>query len=126
MPTAYILDPALRLVRSRAWGVLTAAETTHHYDHIVADPEFEPAYRQVCDLRDVERIEISSDAIRELARTAVFAPGAKRAFVATADAHFGLSRMLQAFCELEGTQVGVFRTMVEAEEWLRLDPGTLL
>lgn len=126
MPTAYVLDPELRLVRSRAWGVLTADESTDHYQHIATDPGFEPVYRQVCDLRDVERIEISSDAIRELARTAVFAPGAKRAFVASEDAQFGLSRMLQAFCELEGTQVGVFRTMVEAEEWLRLEPGTLL
>jgi hypothetical protein len=33
--------------------------------------------------------------------------------------------MLQAFCEFEGTEIGVFRTLVEAEEWLRLEPGTL-
>jgi hypothetical protein len=68
---------------------------------------------------------MSPDAIRDLAESSIFAAGTKRAFIASQDAHYGLARMLQAYCRIENTQIGVFRTLAEAEEWLELAPGTL-
>jgi hypothetical protein len=124
MPTSYDLDVKLGLVRSRAWSVLTEVESRDHYAKLKADPAFHDSFRQLCDLRSMERIETSSDALRELARMHVFAAGVRRAFVAPTDAHFGLARMLQVFCEQEGTEIGVFRTMAQAEDWLELPPGS--
>ncbi len=123
MPSSYEIDPALELVRSRAWGLLTEEESIVHYRELANDPAFRPTYRQTCDLRNVDTMDLSAAALRGLARTSVFAPGVKRAFIAEEDAHFGLSRMLQAFFEFEGTEIGVFRTMEEAEQWLNLPPG---
>ena len=91
---------------------------------MVADPAFAPSLRQICDLREVAAIEITTDILRELAESSVFLPGTKRAFVAPQDAHFGLARMLQTFCEFEGTIIGVFRSMGEAERWLGLSPDS--
>lgn len=123
MPTDYSVDPAKQLVKSRAWGVLTEQESLEHYRTLSAEPGFAPTFRQLCDMRQVEEIDMSSDAIRCLAQESIFAPGAKRAFVAQSDAHFGLARMLQIFADLEGSKVGVFRTIAEAEAWLGLEPG---
>lgn len=118
MPTDYTIHPEQRLVRSSARNVLTEAESAEHYERMSADPDFQPEFSQLCDLTEVTTLEASTPFLQQLARTSVFAPGTRRAFVASARFHFGLARMLQAFCEFEGTEVGVFHTVAEAEAWL--------
>lgn len=120
MPTDYTLDPARTLVRSRAWGVLTDEESRQHYLTLKDDPAFRSDFRQLCDLRGVTSLEASSETLRALARESIFAPGTRRAFVAEEDEHFGLARMLQVFCDIEGSEVGVFRSLQDAEAWLGL------
>jgi uncharacterized protein YndB with AHSA1/START domain len=125
MPSTYRIDAAQHIVWSRAWGVLAEDESAEHYRLLAADPAFRPSFRQMCDLRTVDRIEMSTPSIRALAKAAVFDPGVRRAFLAPADAHYGLARMLQAFCEIEGTEIGVFRTAAEAADWLDLSPDAI-
>ncbi len=120
MPSSYVLDAPHHLVRSRAWGVLTELESHEHYLRLKMDPAFDPSFRQLCDLRDVTELQASTTHLQDLAAKRVFASGAQRAFVAPSDLYFGLARMLQAFCDVEGSTIGVFRTMPEAEEWLQL------
>lgn len=124
MPTSYELDPTHRLVRSRAWGVLTEEESAALYDELSADPGFRPEFHQVCDMRDLERLEMSTGAVQAMAKCNLFSPAARRAFVAAEDAHYGMARMLQALFEVEGKTIGVFRTMAEAEAWLAGPEGT--
>lgn len=121
MPTTYVLCPSQRLVRSRAFGVLTEAESWAHYTGLSEDPEFHPTFRQLCDLSEVTELEASSQFLRDLARKSVFATGTRRAFVAPTALQFGLARMLQVFCDLEGSEVGVFLSEEEAEAWLGLN-----
>lgn len=120
MPVSYSVNPVLRMVFTRAEGILTEPETTDLYRKIKADPAFDPGFSQLCDLTVVEEIQTSAPFLRELARQSIFAHGARRAFVTSQLFHFGLARMLQSFCELEGTEIGVFKSMAEAEEWLGL------
>lgn len=123
MPVSYQLESARRLVRSRAWGVLTDAEIEAHYARLVQDPGFEPNFRQLCDMTEVTRIDATAEMLRRLAQRAIFSPGTQRAFVAVQDAHYGLTRMFQVFCELEGTRVEIFREIADADAWL--DPAPL-
>lgn len=125
VPTAYHIDAEHQVVRSRAWGVLTDVESSEHYRRLAAEPAFQRTYRQVCDLRGVTALDLSADAIRGLAQSSVFAVGVRRAFVASDDTSFGLARMLQTFCDIEGSEVGVFRSLAEAEAWLQLTPGDM-
>lgn len=118
MPLDFEIIPTLRLVRSRAWGVLTDSETMAHYNRIATDPAFDPTYSLLCDLRGVNHIEAAPQTLRDLARCSTFARGTRRAFVVYKDEHFGLARMLQTFCEMEGAEVGVYRSLVEAYEML--------
>lgn len=123
MPTEYHFDLDNRLVVSRAWGVLTDDESAAHYHTMSHDAAFDSSFRQLCDLRAVTQLRATPEGLRALACSSYFSPGTKRAFIASADAHFGLARMLQVFCEFEGTEVGVFRNEEEARAWLGLPPA---
>jgi hypothetical protein len=46
----------------------------------------------------------------------------KLAIVAPQDLTFGMARMYQLFTERDAHQVGVFRTVTEAEAWLGIAP----
>jgi hypothetical protein len=120
MPANYTIDPVRRMVFTRAEGILTEPETSDLYRKIRQDPAFDPGFSQLCDLTVVEEIQTSAPYLRELATQSIFSRGARRAFVTSQVFHYGLARMLQSFCEIEGTEIGVFKTMTEAEAWLGL------
>jgi hypothetical protein len=120
VPTSYGIDPQRRLVISRAWGVLSDADLHEHYAQISADPAFDPAYRQFADLREVTELAVSAAAVEIAAKVPVFSPGARRAFVAPADLHFGMARMFGIYAEDSGQVVQVFRDAHAAEAWLGL------
>ena len=118
MPTDYTIDPVRRLVISRAYGILTEEESSGLYDELESDPEFDPSFRQICDLTEVTDLDASADHLRTLAKDLAFRRSSRRAFVAPSDFVYGLARMLEAYIELEGGDVGVFHTRAEAEAWL--------
>jgi hypothetical protein len=122
VPTNYKIRPELNLVLTRAHGVLTEEESWLHYEKLKNDPAFRPSFGQLCDLTDVTDLQASPAFLRRLATLAVFSPQARRAFVAPRPAHYGLARMLQAFSEFEGSVVGVFASIEEAEAWLEVPP----
>jgi hypothetical protein len=118
VPTAYVIDPAQRLVVCTVSGVLTGPELTEHYRAMSADPQFDPCFRQLADLSQVERIVMDSDTVRAEARIPVFAPHVRRAFVAPADAQYGVARMFGLYAEDAGQDVHVFRDLPSAMTWL--------
>ncbi|HEX6038565.1 hypothetical protein [Longimicrobium sp.] len=122
MPAAYRIDPERAIVLSRAWGTLGDADITAHYTALAADPAFDPAYRQLVDLREVTAVDLSAAHIAEIAKRAVFRPGARRAYVAPTDVAFGVARMLEAYAESIGGDVEVFRDLPSAERWLDQAP----
>jgi hypothetical protein len=124
MPTTYDLDARRRLVRTHSWGVLTDDEIRAMYEKLIADPAFDRSYRQLCDLRDVTTMTVTVDTLRLLAQRRIFAPGAKRAFVVGRDVDYGLSRLFQAYSEVEGAVIEVFKVWEDAEEWLQLRERT--
>jgi hypothetical protein len=118
LPADYEINAELRLVITHASGILTDSDVLDYYTRLKNDPRFDPTYNQLCDLRPVTRIATAPETLRELARSRIFAPAARRAFITQAGADFGLARMFQTFCEIEGTSVGVFKDAREAEAWL--------
>ena len=57
-------------------------------------------------------------ALAQVAMTSVFTPGARHAFVATADAVYGMARAYASCGESKGQVTSVFREMHSAEAWL--------
>jgi hypothetical protein len=58
--------------------------------------------------------------IEDTAHDQYFAPGVRRAFVASADTAFGLARMFALRAESMGQTIHVFRDRDAAEAWLGL------
>lgn len=123
MPSAYEIDLKRRLVRSRAWGVLTHDDVMATRLEMERDPAFRPDFSQVYDFREVSPAAMSAARVRELAGYSTFGPGSRRAFVATHDVVYGLLRLYALEREALGgkERMAVFRSIEDAKAWLGLE-----
>ena len=119
------LDISIRsdppLVLSRGGGEITEEEALDHQHRLAANPDFEPAGRQLMDVSQATNILISADGVGRLVQGDPWAPGARQAFVASEDLPFGILRMHELLMENGDQQIMVFRTRPEALRWLELD-----
>jgi hypothetical protein len=120
LPAEYVIDIERRLVTSRAWGALTDDDVREHYDALRADPLFDPTYRQLVDMTGITKDLVGPGTKQQASQNQIFAPGVRRAWVASRDYIFGMARMYAVAAESKGQTLGVFRAMSEAEEWLGL------
>ncbi|HVO35497.1 MAG TPA: hypothetical protein VMT21_08035 [Gemmatimonadales bacterium] len=117
MPADYRIDASERIVYCRAWGVLTNHDLETHRAALYADPAFRPDLAQLYDFTAVTKLEITADALRNLAETTRFSPTARRALVASTDLAFGMARMYSLMTQFEFVEV--FRDEASAMRWLR-------
>ena len=119
MPITYRIDRDAWLVRTFAHGVLTDADVLAHKDELAADPAFEPGMNQLSDVRGIERLDVTTNGIRQFvahdARHAERFAGHRMAIVANEDVVFGMARMYQTMSDVN---VGVFRSIEEALAFL--------
>ena len=118
MPVSYTVDPSRGLVMTSVEGAVTPEEMFAYHDALRADPAFSSTFDSVTEYAEGSAFEGSPADIRRLVEGLPFNPGTRRAYVATVDLHFGLSRMAQVFAESKGVEVGVFRDRTEALRWL--------
>jgi hypothetical protein len=105
-------------------GVLTGPDIINIKTGLEADPDFDPGFTHwLVDLTAVTELQMSSPEVRAIVevdrRLARLMPDAVVAVVAPADAAFGLARMWEILAEGIGWPTGVFRTVAEAEAWIR-------
>ena len=118
MPYSYEIDAQRRLIVSRLWGAVTDGEVYEHNEKLRTDSRFDPTYRQLTDLSGVTEIIVSTGMINETSLDQFFAPGTRRAMVATNDGVFGMARMFALRAEGLGQTIEVFRDEQPAWEWL--------
>ena len=97
MPCEHEIDPALRLVRFRAWGVLTHAELAANRIRMVSDPAFRSDLDQLADFRETTSLDLSPAEVREFASHSYFGAGSRRALVIPDPASYGLGRMFETY-----------------------------
>ena len=121
MPFEYVIDVERELVYSRGWGDVTEADLLDHQRKLAQDPQFQPTFSQLVDLRDPTSINVTADAVRNGARRHVFGPHARRAIVVPDSEKFGLAQMFQSYRQLAGgeDQIRIFLSMNAARGWLR-------
>lgn len=127
MPIAYRIDHEHKVVLERAYGVLTD-EDVFRFQHTVWSKPDVAGYNELADMTHVTDIALPSiHRVRDLAMTAVEMDSSEKtsrfAIVAPENLAFGLGRMFQTYRELEKgskKEVGVFRTLGEAFEWLSI------
>src|SRR5262249_5706391 len=119
-----------RLVTAKGRGVLTDEDIFGYQKEVWSRPDV-AGYNELVDMRDVEKIALPSvKRIKDLAKlsseTDAAGQGSKFAIVAASDCAFGLGRMYEMYRALQfrsTKEVGVFRTLEEARDFLGLkDP----
>jgi hypothetical protein len=123
MPFSYVVYSQHRLVVSTGLDRVTWNEIKERQDQTKTDPEFNPDFNQIVDLRAVTGFEMTTDQARFLARRLVLSPTSKRAFVAAGPAVFGVGRMWEMFSEMSDnpSQIRVFYDLPSALQWLNLE-----
>jgi hypothetical protein len=109
-----------KLVISQAWGAVTDEDVREHHKALCADPLFDPTYRQLVDMTGITEDRVHLTTKQQESQNQVFAPGVRRAWVASQDYTFGMARMYAVAAESKGQNIGVFRARSDAEEWLDL------
>jgi hypothetical protein len=115
--------PEQGLVRIRFSGALKGPETRDTVRALVRDPRYTTGMNGLVDLHSVEAVELFGEDVRGGARMvsrigAAFA-GSRWAFVASSDPAFGVSRQFELMLADPRFEVRAFRTIEEAERWLR-------
>jgi hypothetical protein len=106
-------------------GVVTANDILNHLRQLLnAGRGFMRLDFSLVDLTGVSIMDVSSDQWRSIAsvdlQLAALNPRLVVAVAASSDVVFGLIRMWQVFVEATGWTVEVFRSRLEAEEWLQI------
>ncbi len=123
MPADYVIDAQNRIVHSRAWGEFTEADVHDHRKRLTTDPLFDSTFRQLADFSAVTRLSLTYASVHALTCTDPWDANSRRAFVAPADAVFGMARMYEMLLDGHKGNIAVFRRTEEAERWLRVDEG---
>jgi hypothetical protein len=121
MTASYRIAKSLGTIFTSLEGVLTDDDLITHQQELESDSDFDPAFAQLIDCRGVTEVAIESATIRAIATPSFYAPGAKRAIVATREAVYGLARMYERLRGGESNEVRVFRDLKEARRWLDLE-----
>ena len=119
MAYQYPVDPTRRLVEIRFEGVLSPADIAGLRAELLSNALFDPRFKQLIDGRHISQFEnVGTRTMEEHAskRADVSVPGARRAFVVTADLGYGLTRVFQALADSDDVQV--FRGYDAAMMWL--------
>ena len=122
------VDAAHRVRIAEFLGVVDDDELLGSYGRLVDEPGYDPTLDDLVDMRRIERLEVSSTALRRMVE--MFAPLVPRdpptrlAIVAPKDHVYGLSRMYEMLSTDTPEEIRVFREYDPAVKWLGLDtPG---
>jgi hypothetical protein len=123
MPFSYVVYSEHRLVVSTGSDLVTWQEIKTRLDQTKTDPDFNPEFDQIVDLRAVTGFDMTGDHVRLLARRKIFSATSKRAFVATSPAVFGVGRMWEILTEMSDnpSQIRLFYDLPSALKWLNLE-----
>jgi hypothetical protein len=122
VPVSYEIDRDRGLVRTRCVGATTLPEVLAHFRELAAEPALPEPLDVLLDLSELTAAP-ASDQVRTIADE-VRAFRSKLdwgaiAIVARSDLVFGVSRMFGIVAEDQFANTGVFRSLSEAEDWLR-------
>jgi len=123
MPFRYVVHKDLRLVVSTGLDRVSWNEIKACQDQTKTDPNFNPGFDQIVDLRETTSFDMTGEQAGVLARRMIFSFSSKRAFVASSPAVFGMGRMWEAFTEFSDnpSQIQVFYDLSLALQWLGLE-----
>lgn len=120
MPITYSLEPERKLVVVNLSGAISGQDISRYFDELTSEAEVDRTWRCLIDATDVENAEFTMRSVKALIEHI----GSDRlyrwrsAFAVSSDVIYGLTRGYQILSSIAGGEVGVFRTVEQAEQWL--------
>ena len=121
MPASYRIDTAVRVIFSKAEGLLTDQDMLEHQSRLREDPAFNWSFDHIYDFSEVTAVEVADDTLDRLVERQPFLKGVKRAFVVNSDKTREMVERLLAHQETPLEQRDIFDTVEAARRWLHLD-----
>ncbi len=122
MPISYRIDPERNLVLVEGSGVITDDDLFKFLSKRMNDPLFRPNMKELTDLRDVERDELTMDSFQRFfeqqKKYTADLKDHRVAIVTDSDLHFGFTRIFMSMMGEYSVNMQVFRDMDAAEAWL--------
>lgn len=122
MPITYSIDKDLGVVFTTASEVLTENELLEHKQKLISDPNFEPGFVELSDVRFISDLAISPSSIETFvaqdASDAERLKDFKLAIVVSGALEFGMGTMYEMMSRENATNVRIFRDLGQAKEWL--------
>ena len=118
MPLTVSVDKKRGLIITHGAGALTLDDIASARAQLRANPDFDPTFYELFDVRDVTEARLTGAQMARVAASSVLAPGAYRAFVIANQKQHGLARMFSGLAEPHEQRVDIFRDMTVAEAWL--------
>jgi hypothetical protein len=118
MPLTITVDKARGLVITHGSGVLTLEDIASARSQVRANPDFDPTFYELFDMRDVAEAKFTGAEVARIAASSVLGPRVCRAFVVANQKQHSLARMFSGFAEPHDQRVDIFRDMSVAESWL--------
>jgi hypothetical protein len=125
---AYHYDPAKKLVRARAEGIVSAEEILAYVRSIVDDPAIQPGFVEVVDFDAAKDMVVSYSQLPPFQQIwkKYLAKGCRAVLLyATSDVSYGICRMFQAVIDPDGDQADVPFIIVKSVEELGAKLGEL-
>lgn len=98
-------------------GTITARDLERFSESVTADATVDPSWPVLVDARETTSAAVATETI--VSRASRPRPQRTRvAIVAGTDAVYGVARMFQILAEGKGGEIGVFRSLGDAETWL--------
>ena len=118
MAYSYEVDPARRLVVSRASGVFTPDDVIAVRMQVAGDATFDPTFDQIIDLTNATELRFDYDEMLAVAASSLSQAVVRRAVVARTAEQHGVACIFQVASEAVGQRVDIFKTFDEATDCL--------
>ena len=129
MPVTYQIDRAKQLIHTRCTGAVVLDEVRQHFIDLSQDHECPPRLDVLLDLSEMTTLPESGQLRTVTSDIAHLRPQIEFGIcviIASRPAVFGMARMFEVFTERYFSATAVFRTELEAVEWLEAQRSRFL
>lgn len=121
MPVTYAIDETRSLIVTTLVGSVSRDELFAYLAELAADPRGASCTKSLVDLELSTPVDGSPEWMQSISARTEAAEGVEKlAIVAPDDLRYGLSRAYEAYVSGRQFETRVFKTRIEAEEWLEL------
>ena len=115
------IDRSHSIVFTTLCGAVSFAQIERHAKRLVSNPNFEPTFSQIIDLRELSKSDVAFHQMNQFAKDCdPFSEASRRALLTSTDFAFGMARMYQGL-RGDPDNCMFFRDMTSARRWLGLD-----